>query len=114
MNPRGCGLPAILPRPSSAPSASTTTASAAADSAQGNAQQINPFVNLLLETAAGGGGAGATGMLRALLTPSMPRSVASGYESGLEQALVNAVKGYWGQPSPPQSGGEFWRLLMGA
>lgn len=81
----------------------------------GNVNQVNPFLQALGDMLSSQGFAGTTGMMASLLGPSMPRSLASGYAGGLEQALANATKGFWGQQAPTGGarGNDFMKYLMG-
>ena len=80
--------------------------------AGGNANEVNPFLNAIANVLGTGFGEGTTGVLQALLAPSMPRTLAGGYRSGLERALSNAQYNYPYEQTGP-GGPDIWKFLLG-
>lgn len=80
-----------------------------------NATEVNPFLNAIANVLGTGFGEGTTGILSALLGPSMNRTLAGGYKSGLEKALSNAQYNfpYEDVAEGQANGPDIWRFLLG-
>ncbi len=81
----------------------------------GNALEVNPFLSQIANILGTGFGEGTTGILQALLSPTMNRGLAAGYRSGLEKALSSAQYNFpFEQVSEGQANGpDIWKFLLG-
>jgi len=74
-----------------------------------SATEVNPFLSAIGQMLSRNFGEGTTDVLQSLLGPTMPKSLAQGYRSGLEQSLSQAQRNF---PFEKENA-DIWQTLLG-